>query len=163
MSGGETSLNRSTRFMRDELCAQLRWGLPGSAYTNVQCVQCWSLPDARLVLVEVYRDDSICGGFDVFPVVRTVGIAARKRVIEGMAKLEDDGREACPACGGLGYLDPEAAEQIVGSEVECPRCGGDGHRSDDPYNDCPMCCGYGYVVGCPECGGGSLPSSRQGG
>ena len=86
----ETSLQKAQRFMRDELGAQLYWGLPGPTYTNVLCVQCWSLPDNRLVLVEVYRDDDVCGGFDVFPVVRALGLASKRRVIERMAELERD-------------------------------------------------------------------------
>ena len=76
----------------------------------------------------------------------------------GVARLEIERQETCPACKG---------KSTTGGSIECPECGGTGQVTQMggrmKFNiQCPRCSGTGKVQnGCPTCGGEGVVTRRE--
>jgi molecular chaperone DnaJ len=76
----------------------------------------------------------------------------------GVARLEIQRQEVCPACKG---------KSTTGGSIECPECKGSGQVTQMggrmKFNiQCPRCGGSGKVTnGCPTCDGGGVVTRRE--
>ncbi|MGA1983861.1 MAG: J domain-containing protein [Acidobacteriaceae bacterium] len=76
----------------------------------------------------------------------------------GVARLEIERQETCPACKG---------KSTTGGSIECPECSGTGQVTQMggrmKFNiQCPRCNGTGKVQnGCPTCGGEGVVTRRE--